>query len=144
MTDRTDIVSCISCGQRFVYKFPEGDNSGRFCSVRCQEYYDAGGQPPQEIEDHGIRNWKVIAGPLTGDPYTDIIAASDRKRSAAAGQDELIRPKRFCARCGGRIPVWKDGREVQSRRRFCFICEPKNTAKAHRHRSRGISPKKAA
>jgi hypothetical protein len=37
-----NIVDCISCGASFIYRPPQGDDSGRFCSPRCREWYDNG------------------------------------------------------------------------------------------------------
>jgi hypothetical protein len=45
------IYGCFSCGRSFVYHGPKPDgSSGRFCSDRCREWYDAG-NPPYEPHD---------------------------------------------------------------------------------------------
>ena len=41
-TTQHNIVPCFVCGHTFVYKGRKGDLNGRFCSMRCQEWYDAG------------------------------------------------------------------------------------------------------
>jgi hypothetical protein len=107
---------CFSCGQGIVYRPSQDDASGRFCSDRCREWFDAGNPPwfenpgfrPAFMGDalYGLWGWKVVAGPPgieIGSEYcAGIIAASDRKRAELEGRD-LIRPRRLC-RCGRRIP----------------------------------------
>jgi hypothetical protein len=36
------VLDCFCCGRPFVYKRATGDDSGRFCSSRCREGFDAG------------------------------------------------------------------------------------------------------
>jgi hypothetical protein len=49
-TDRpatpTNITNCFACGGSYIYKGPNGENSGRFCSEKCREAYDAGYRRP--------------------------------------------------------------------------------------------------
>jgi hypothetical protein len=130
------IIPCLSCGARFVYKGPQGDGSGRFCSDRCREWCDAGNQRAEDNPGirpteanmpglYGLRGWKVIAGPpgieIGSEYYAGIIAASDRKRAESAG--DLIRPRKLCARCGAKLPVWIKGRKVPSSRKLCDACQ---------------------
>jgi len=35
--------TCHCCGRGFAYHLPTGDDSGRFCSLRCRQAYDDGG-----------------------------------------------------------------------------------------------------
>ena len=44
-TTQHNIVPCFVCGHTFVYKGRRGDLNGRFCSMRCQDWYDAGNPP---------------------------------------------------------------------------------------------------
>jgi hypothetical protein len=37
-----DIAACWSCGYTFTYRGRRGDLNGNFCSMRCQDWYDAG------------------------------------------------------------------------------------------------------
>ena len=55
----------MSCGHTFMYRGRRGDLNGRFCSMRCQAWHDAGNQPigrsdPLSVQ---LRDWKVVAGP---------------------------------------------------------------------------------
>jgi hypothetical protein len=40
-----NIIPCFVCGHTFVYPGRRGDLNGRFCSMRCQEWYDADNAP---------------------------------------------------------------------------------------------------
>ena len=39
------VADCFTCGRSFLHKGCDGDNSGRFCSTRCREGFDAGWPP---------------------------------------------------------------------------------------------------
>ena len=41
-TTQHNIVPCFVCGYTFVYRGRQGELNGRFCSTRCQDWYDAG------------------------------------------------------------------------------------------------------
>jgi hypothetical protein len=56
-------ASCFGCGKPFAYRAPPGDNSGRFCSARCQIEYDIPGA--FSFDPFEVTRWRVIAG---GDP----------------------------------------------------------------------------
>ena len=60
-----NIVACISCGHGHLYKGRRGDLNGRFCSLRCQEWYDAGNKPIADyvVDTTTLSGWRVIAGP---------------------------------------------------------------------------------
>jgi hypothetical protein len=64
-----------------------------------------------------LRGWKVISGPpdveIGSEYYADIIAASDRKWAELEGRD-LIPPRRLCAKCGARLPVWDGAAKSQA------------------------------
>jgi hypothetical protein len=142
-----DLNRCCSCGAGMVYHGPRDDNSGRFCSTRCQEWFDSNsaftrvsvcsgnlrwfenpGLRPAFMGGalYGLRGWKVVAGPpgveIGSGYYAPVIEATDRKRAELEGRD-LIRPRRLC-KCGRRIPVWHKGRKVPGSRMLCFGCSP--------------------
>ena len=77
-----NIVPCFSCGATFVYKGRQGELNGRFCSMRCQAWFDDGNpnyEQQQELE-HELLNAPldslvVVAGPadMVGrKPYADL------------------------------------------------------------------------
>jgi hypothetical protein len=124
--------TCFSCGRGFAYKGPQGDESGRFCSTRCREWYDAGKSaydPPEvtvaRITRVPLREWKVIAGRLKigSAYYADILDRPKKaKRIGRLSNDELIRPRRLCERCGSPLPVWLKGQQVPVTRKYCAGC----------------------
>jgi hypothetical protein len=128
-----EAMECLSCGRGLNYKGPSGDDSGRFCHARCREWYDAGNptyEPSklvvERVNQVPLRDWRVVAGPpgLGVGPayYVGILA---RTRAPVIGKltnDELIRPRRLCERCGHPVPVWIKGRKVSERRKYCLKC----------------------
>src|SRR5262249_9980915 len=36
------IIPCLVCAYKFVYRGKQGELNGRFCSMRCQDWYGAG------------------------------------------------------------------------------------------------------
>ena len=58
------IIPCMSCGHTFVYRGRRGDLNGRFCSMCCQEWFDAGNEPIGRSSPFSapLRAWKVVAG----------------------------------------------------------------------------------
>jgi hypothetical protein len=147
------VLPCFACGHSFTYHGPSGDDSGRFCFAQCREWHDAGNPPAAENpgfhprgeelwrekglpELYGLRGWKSDGREY----YADIIAASDRKRAELAGR-ELIRPRKLCAKCGGRIPVWINGRKVRADRIHCDACQSNITGKRPKGRLAVITQK---
>jgi hypothetical protein len=57
-------VECFLClcGRSYTYKGPSGDDSGRFCSDRCREVYDAGYRRAEPIDPFKITKWRLVAG----------------------------------------------------------------------------------
>ena len=55
-------TNCFLCGRSYGYGGPRGDASGRFCSDRCREGYDAGRQATEDLDPFKITKWRVIAG----------------------------------------------------------------------------------
>jgi hypothetical protein len=56
-----NIIPCFSCGQTFVYKGRHGELNGRFCSLRCQQWFDDGNPSYEEQREH---EQKLINAPL--------------------------------------------------------------------------------
>jgi hypothetical protein len=67
---RHNIVPCFSCGYTFVYRGRNGDLNGRFCSLRCREWFDQG-NPSYEQQQEYER--KLLAAPL--DSFRVVAAA---------------------------------------------------------------------
>jgi hypothetical protein len=127
--------TCFSCGREFTHKGPQGDDSGRFCSSRCREWFDAGNpaseSPAVTVERVNrvpLRAWKVTAGPpgleVGSGYYADILdrGLKRAKRIGKLSNDELIRPRRLCGRCGNPLPVWVKGKKVPATRKYCAGC----------------------
>jgi hypothetical protein len=59
-----NIIPCRACGYTFVYKGPRGDLNGRFCSMRCQDWYDAGKnestRSANDAFDVALREWTTV------------------------------------------------------------------------------------
>src|SRR5262245_37086151 len=68
--DKPDAAQCHACGRSYLSRPTprDSDDSGRFCSVRCRETYDAG-MPAYEpnyvrrITNRPLGAWRVVAGP---------------------------------------------------------------------------------
>ena len=145
-TTQHNIVPCFVCGHTFVYKGRKGDLNGRFCSMRCQEWYDAG--HPVAITD------SIDCGMKRGSKGFYIDCAGCHKEFESLGlrcgstecerrhrerRDNLavmaevgVGPiaKRGCeAPCEATIPKWRKGRKVSSATRYC---SPKCARKAKR------------
>jgi hypothetical protein len=83
-----NIIACFSCGHTFVYRgrtgaasvwigsdedghpSPDTSMSGRFCSMRCQEWFDGGNPSYEQQCEHeskltgaALGNFVVVAGP---------------------------------------------------------------------------------
>jgi hypothetical protein len=155
--ERTDIIACFSCGYNFIYRGRQGELSGRFCSMRCQDWYDAG-NPSYERQRELT---KIIYRNHAGQPMTPgrdgfyiqcvgcekefeskgLRACSiecehrygERQKNLAVMAEAGIEPaaKKYCAgpNCNAVIPKWRKGRRVSSATRFC---SPKCAAGAKR------------
>jgi hypothetical protein len=138
-------TKCLLCRAGFVYRGPNGDNSGRFCSDRCRELYDSGlryrpvsiryadgnGQPMRPTDD-GFR----IVCRSCGVQFESkgLVFCSDdcrqlsavRKEAKAAGYEP--RQGRMCMDCNGRIPRYTpSGRATKSTAVRCSACQRKAT-----------------
>jgi len=152
-TTQHNIVPCFVCGQTFVYRGRRGELNGRFCSLRCNGWYDAGDEP---VADEIVYRWR--GGPMekcTRGFYINCAhcrqefeslglqcCSTDCERSLRERQDNLavmaevgIEPKAKCQceQCGARIPVWRKGRRVSNKTRFCSAnCSSKSRSRAKR------------
>jgi hypothetical protein len=135
-----NIIPCFACGFTFVYRGRKGELDGRFCSLRCQEWYDAGNSTTteqkitystritcahcrKEFDSKGLRCCSKECERAFGERKENLaimaqagIEAAPKKRCAAPGCDAII-------------PKWKNGRKVSARVTFC---SPKCRLKAHR------------
>ena len=142
--------TCFSCGRGFAYKGPQGDDSGRFCSARCREWYDAGNPAYEPLDTD--RFYSLPKGP-TGF-YINCAGCQKRFDSrglrccspecertyrqrgdnaavmAEVGMTAATK-KRPCQApgCTHTIPLWRKGRKVSKATRFC---SDKCSAKARR------------
>jgi 5-methylcytosine-specific restriction endonuclease McrA len=154
-TKTSDARECFACGRPFMPRPSTGDdNMHAFCSARCREACDAGfptyGSWKVDAFDVLISAWRVVAGPagveIGSQYYAPIIEAVERQRKRLARSrsgEELIRPRRLCQRCGAKLPVWINGKQVRSDRKFCTACSP-NPRSGTRARSGGLAAKKVA
>ena len=139
-TTSHNIAPCFVCGHTFVYRGRRGDLNGRFCSMRCQNWYDAGNEPIGEETIYCWRDGKPMKKGAKG-LYIDCAhcrkefenfglrcCSTDCERSLRERQDNLsimaeagIDPKarRQCERCKAVIPTWRKGRKVSKSVRFC-------------------------
>ena len=151
---KTDPPACHTCGRSFMPRPSSGDyNTWRFCSTRCREGYDVGFPAydlVRKLTDVPLAAWRVAAEPpgieVGSQYYAPIIEAAERKRRRLArskGGEELIRPRKLCQRCGANLPVWVNGKQVRSDRKYCTACSP-NPRSGTRGRSGGLTTKKVA
>jgi hypothetical protein len=108
-TSRAGFVCCRSY-------HPVASKGTRFCCRVCRQAYDRGYQPnPQaDVFEVPIRDWKILAGPPAtnrASHYAPILDKPRKKRSAKKlKNDELIRPRKLCVKCGAKLPVWINGK----------------------------------
>jgi hypothetical protein len=108
--------TCFSCGREYTYRAPKGDNSGRFCSTRCREWYDAGNPPYDPL--YADRFYSLPKGPegfyinCAGchrrfDSKGLRCCSPECERAVCSHEDG----KRYgCQFCGRRIPKARRGR----------------------------------
>jgi hypothetical protein len=146
------IFTCFSCGQSMIYRGPQGDDSGRFCSSRCRDWFDAG-NPPYDSH-YASKSNPLWYGLLMGQHGFLINCASCSKKfdskglrccsiecerrcreregnaavMAEVGMEAAA--KRPCEACGGPIPNWRNGRRVSKATRFCSpACRRRQSAR---------------
>jgi hypothetical protein len=54
-TNHHNIIPCFVCAYKFVYRGRQGELNGRFCSMRCQDWYGAGNKP---INEEIVYRWR--------------------------------------------------------------------------------------
>jgi hypothetical protein len=119
---RRNVVACWSCGTSSVYRGRQGELNGNFCSMRCQEWFDAGNPPIRNTDNYDLTGWPVIAGPpevkIGGDYYTEVFGRPPMP----------MRPGRdgFYIACGH---CWKD---FESTGRRCCSSECERAFKERR------------
>jgi hypothetical protein len=95
-TTRHSIVKCWSCGHGYTYR--RGELNGNFCSVRCQDWYDAGNPGlaqewlKPKIDWHSITGWRVMAGPIEigSDYYAPLRHAFEHRMPKAKAKRSTI------------------------------------------------------
>lgn len=122
---RHNIVPCFICSATFIYKGRQGDLNGRFCSMRCQDWFDAGNPPPDDTRD-ALIGCRVIAGPPGIEIGSDYYAAIF-KRQPIAMKRSTSGFKITCVGCG---------KEFESRGLRC--CSDK-CERRHRERQDNIA-----
>ena len=131
---RHNIMPCFVCGHTFVFKGPRRALNGNFCSLRCQDWYDAGNGPityrwrddmqktaegfkiscaycRKHFESKGLR---CCSGECER-------SYREREANLAVMAEVGIEanPKRRCECCGAVIATWRNGRRVSKSVRFC-------------------------
>jgi hypothetical protein len=142
---RHNIISCFVCGYTFVFKGARRDLNGNFCSLRCQDWYDAGNAPIsyrwRDDMQKTAEGFKIACAHCRkGFESKGLRCCSGecersyREREAnlavmaQAGIEAKV--KRRCECCGAVIPTWRNGRKVSSATRFCSPKCAQKTRKA--------------
>jgi hypothetical protein len=140
---RENIVTCFVCQRGMIYRGQRGDLNGRFCSLRCREWYDAGNAPLTEQKisyrwrdgrpmQETAKGFRIPCANCKRD-FESLglrCCSADCERRSRERKDNLavmaevgMEPaaKKVCAApgCGAVIPKWRKGRKVSSTTRFC-------------------------
>jgi hypothetical protein len=125
-------AECFACGREYLYRDTDGDDSGRFCSTRCREAYDAG-FPAHASK--GSQHWHSL--PMGKHGFLIKCRGCERQfdskglrccsveceRAYRLKEEVAEHPFRFvkrkCVECSGEIPNWRKGRRVSKATRFC-------------------------
>jgi hypothetical protein len=135
-----------SCGHTFVYCGRQGELNGRFCSRRCQGWYEAGNPSYERQRELSKVPYTYLDGrPVRAGKDGCYIACKHCNKEFESGglrccskecekaycerQDNLAllkeagieTTKRMCEgpACNRPIPKWKNGRQVSRKVRFC-------------------------
>ena len=129
-TTHHNIIPCLVCAYKFVYRGRQGELNGRFCSTRCQDWYGAGNKP---VNEEIVYRWRD-GRPMRMGPkgfYTDCAYCQkefeslglrccsvecdrsyhEREENLAVMAEAGIEPKakRQCENCGARNPDLAQG-----------------------------------
>jgi hypothetical protein len=63
-----NIIACFSCGYTFVYQGRRGELNGRFCSMRCRDWYDDGNPSHEQQREHERK--------LLNAPFADLVVVA--------------------------------------------------------------------
>lgn len=96
--------NCFACGRSYYPSVLVGDASTRFCGRTCREAYDAGYMPKPDLDPFSVK-------------WADGVTVKRREE-----EEDLIRPRKLCVKCGARLPVWGKSRKVPSNRKYCQGC----------------------
>jgi hypothetical protein len=142
---RHNIIPCFVCGHTFVYKGHRRGVNGRFCSLRCQDWYDVGNAPItyrwRDDMQKTADGFKISCAHCRKDFESKGLRCcssecehSHREREAnlavMAQAGIEAKAKRRCDCCGAVIPTWRNGRKVSSATRFCSPKCAQKTRKA--------------
>jgi hypothetical protein len=79
-------TNCFLCRRSYVYRTPRGDDSGRFCSDRCRNNFDAGRRRAEAFDPFEVTKWRIVAGGNPGYlPSTPIRMGKSGWHIACAG-----------------------------------------------------------
>jgi hypothetical protein len=137
-------VACFACGRSYLYKGPNGDDSGMFCSANCRTAYDLGLQPQSSVKLVSVL-WIKCAGCQREFESNGLRCCSPEcERTAKERADNLTvmaevgmesPKKRSCEFCGGPIKRWRKGsngkmRATPKSARYCTKACQRKAAKA--------------
>jgi hypothetical protein len=124
---RRNIIECFTCGYTFMYAAGAGARNGRFCSTRCQDWYDAdnptvlgAAEQKARYSDIPLECWKVVAGPpdleAGSSYYAEFLAEASKgasrrrpgKRPAKSKLARKRRPATYVVRINGH-GIWQPG-----------------------------------
>ena len=54
-TTHHNIIPYFVCAYKFVYRGRQGELNGRFCSMRCQDWYGVGNKP---VNEEMVYRWR--------------------------------------------------------------------------------------
>ena len=107
-----NIIACFTCGHTFICVGRAGELNGRFCSMPCQDWHDAGrpsvlNSTAQISRADGVpvADWKVVVGPRNLVLGASYYAPSWPPKASAAANRPLASPAIGPTSGGGRQPT---------------------------------------
>ena len=132
---RHNIISCFVCGRTFVFKGPRRNLNANFCSLRCQDWYDAGKAPVASEIVYGAlqktaNGFKIVCAHCRKDFESKGLrcCSLECERAYREREENMVlltganiesKAKRRCEGCLAIIPTWRNGRRVSKSVRFC-------------------------